>query len=445
MHFSARVFSLVLATGTVLAATTVPVVWQTATAQEQRDPDVRTKRTPTMRENVYRQIDRAREAAEAGRFNEALKDLNGLADSNLNSYEAAMTYNLMAYAHYAREDYPAAVRAYQNVLKQDALPDSLLKNSLFSMAQIMIVSERYKEGIDALERWFRLEENPNASAYILLGQAYFQEKQYDKARKPIETAIARARAEGTEVRENWWLLLRAIHYTAGNYNQLRDVLQELVAGWPKAEYWTQLSAVYGELKQPKKQLATMESAYDQGLLSSGSDYRTLAQLLLGGEVPYKAAKVLNEAFEKNLLERDQTNLRTLADAWTLAKEYDRAAEILEQAAAKSGDGTLYLRLAQLQSERANWNSALDAARKALGRGGLDRPDQARIVEGLSLYNLDRLEEAKTAFSRAARFESSQAVARQWQTYIEREQNRLAALERARRASEEQTEKLEQAG
>jgi tetratricopeptide (TPR) repeat protein len=425
-----------LVAATIGAGVLGPVAWQNAAAQEQREANVKTKRTPSMRENVYKQINRARDAAEQENFSAAMKDLEGLLRSNLNSYEAAMAYNLVAYVEYSRENYQAAMKAYEQVLAQEALPESLRKSTLYSLGQIQVVSERYADAVKTLRRWFQLEESPSANAYILLGQALFQLERYDEALEPIQTAVRMTRAEGGQVRENWLLLLRAIYYSQENYARLRDVLKDLIALYPKREYWSQLSAVYGELGQRKKQLATMESAYEQGLLETASDYRNLAQLLLASDIPYKAARVLNEAFEKGILEQDVQNLRTLADAWMLAKEYDRAEATLGRAADMADDGELYLRLAQIHSEQAEWPQALEAARNALERGDLDRPDQARVIEGLALYNMERLEEAKVAFSRAARYEESQAVARQWRSYIEREQERLAALERARRAQEE---------
>lgn len=433
-----RISSLLLLSTLIAApaAMTVPVVWQTAAAaDDQRDPNVRTKRTPSMRENVYKQITRVREAAEAERFGDALKILDSLLDSNLNSYEAAMSYNLMAYIQYSRDNYAGAIDAYKKVLSQEALPESLEKSTLYSMGQIQIASERYREGAQTLDRWFAMEEKPSASAYILLGQALFQLKEYDRALQPIETAVSKTRAEGGKVRENWLLLLRAIHYTREDYGALRNVLKQLVAQFPSREYWTQLSAVYGELGDSKKQLSAMQSAYEQGLLRTSNDYRTLGQLLLANDVPYKAAAVLAEGFDKGVIEPDVTSLRMLADAWMLAKEYDKAEDALNRAAQRADDGELYLRLAQIHAEQAEWNEALAAARRAVERGNLKRPDQARMTEGLALYNMDRLDEAKVAFSRASRYEQSEAAARQWTSYIAREQERLAALDRAREAAE----------
>ena len=164
-----RISSLLLLSTLIAAPATmtVPVVWQTAAAaDDQRDPNVRTKRTPSMRENVYKQITRVREAAEAERFGDALKILDSLLDSNLNSYEAAMSYNLMAYIQYSRDNYAGAIDAYNKVLAQEALPESLEKNTLYSLGQIQIASERYRDGVQTLDRWFAMEDKPSASAYI---------------------------------------------------------------------------------------------------------------------------------------------------------------------------------------------------------------------------------------------------------------------------------------
>ena len=146
-------------------------------------------------------------------------------------------------------------------------------------------------------------------------------------------------------------------------------------------------------------------------------------------------KLFDLRIDKGVIEPDVTSLRMLADAWMLAKEYDKAEDALNRAAQRADDGELYLRLAQIHAEQAEWTEALAAARRAVERGNLKRPDQARMTEGLALYNMDRLEEAKAAFSRASRYEQSEAAARQWTSYISREQERLAALDRAREAAE----------
>ena len=101
--------------------------------------------------------------------------------------------------------------------------------------------------------------------------------------------MAIANERGKEIKESWWLLLRVAYYEQGNIPKVVEILEVLVVNWPKKEYWTMLSGMYGELNKDKRQLAAYEAAYDQGLLTRSAEIVTLAQLLMQAEAGYKAS------------------------------------------------------------------------------------------------------------------------------------------------------------
>ena len=76
----------------------------------------------------------------------------------------------------------------------------------------------------------------------------------------IEEAIKGIEADAANLakgptRENWWLLLRAAYFELEQMDKVKEVLERLVIEWSKKEYWTQLSAFYGQDKQEKEQMA----------------------------------------------------------------------------------------------------------------------------------------------------------------------------------------------
>lgn len=391
----------------------------------------RTERVPAMREPIYRQLSTAREKADAEDFAGAMETLDRLsAQSTLNSYERAMTWNLIAFVHYSRQDNAAAMNAYRKVLEQKPIPESLELATLYSLAQLNVVAERYREALDMLERWFARVSSPNASARMLLGQVHYQLGNYAEARTAILQAVNEAQARNEVVSESWYLMLRAIHYAEKDYRALAGVLEKLATLYPKREYWVQLSAVYGELGDEQRQLATLETAWEQKMLEQENEYVMLAQLLLANGVPYKAGKVLQAGIDAGTVEEDAGNLRLLADAWVLAKENERSVDVLERAAGLVNEGDFDLRLAQVLLEMERFDDALNAAQSAIRKGGLDKPSSAHMVAGLALFNLDRLEEAQEAFGSAAAFEDAAQAAGQWMEYVEQERERRLALKNA---------------
>lgn len=389
----------------------------------------RSERVPAMREPIYRQLGAAREAADKGNHAAALKVLERLRDTeSLNSYEAAMVRNLLAYVYYSQDRPQQALAAYEQVLQQGAIPESLRNSTLYSLAQMYLVNEQYRKAQQMLDRWLVNVQEPSPEALVLKGQIHYQLGEYRKARVPLERAISLAEEQNRQVQETWLLLLRAVYYQDKDYPALLGVLEKLVTHYPQREYWLQLGAVYGELGQEKKQLAVLETAHEQGLLNRESDLVTLAQLLIANGVPYKAGRILQQGLDDGVVEKTAQNLRLLADAWLLARDYRRGVTALEQAAGIAPDGELYLRLAQSRLELREYAAAADAAGAALEKGGLDEPARAHVVAGIALYNLQHYDGAIAAFEKARRSAQLEQVADQWLRYVRQERQRRTRLD-----------------
>ena len=430
--------SRILTTLTILLAAAVGLEHSTdsniliasAVAQE-KTPGQKTRKTPAMRENVYKKLSEAQEASEAGREGEALAKLDELKrDKNLNSYELAQLYSFYGFVYFNQERYNDSIQAYETVLRQSDLPEAMELTTLYTVAQVYFAVERYDESAKKLEEWFRLTPDPGPDPYVLLGQAYYSMERYQDAIPPIEKAIELAREDGREVKENWWLLLRASYFELGNYPKVVEILEELLKYKQTKEYWTQLSSMHGELGNQRKQLVAYEIAYLQGYLDREQELVTLAQLYMQDGVPWRGARVLERGFEAGQIEKNASNYRLLAQAYQMAQEDEKSIAPLTEAARLSGDGELSVRLAQAYVNLGRWEEAAEAARAGLAKGGLRRTDSANVLLGMSLFNLKRYDPARAAFAEARKDSRSSEMAAQWIAYIGKEEERESELERA---------------
>ena len=383
----------------------------------------RVRRTQTLREVVYEKLEAARDAADAGDYETALKTLERLEDRKRNSYERAMTFNMYAYVYSAQEHYGDAIGAYQQLLTIDTAPDNLKQATRFSLAKLMMVEERYDDALATLNEWMTSSDKVSGDAYFLRSQIQYQRKDYTASLGDVQSAVTDRRDASKKVPENWYLLQRAAQFQLKDYAGLAGTLESLVADYPKSEYWMQLAAVYNELGDGKKELATLETAYEQKLMSKESELINLAQALLGQNIPYKAAHVLEIGMNTGTIERSARNLSLLGDAWMMAREYDNAIVSMTAAADASGKGSDYFKLAQIYTERQDWQKAYDFSVKALNAGDMKAQYQALIVKGLAQFNLDDLDSAATTFFMASQYPEAKKVADQWHDYIESEQQR----------------------
>lgn len=402
---------------------------------EENKPDTReTRRTPALRNNVYEQLAEAQALAEAKDYKGAAKVLDNMIDKGgkkaLNSYELANVYNLYAFIHYSREDYGKALQAYEEVVSQPDIPLAMEINTRYTIAQLYFVQEQWKQGIDALLRWFDMTETPNANAYVLLAQGYYQIQDYDKALSNVERAISMYKEADKLPKEQWYNLARFLYFEKNNIDRTVDVLEELLTYYPKKQYWVQLSHMYGEQKKETLQLSAMDTAYVQDMLDKSSEQVTMAYLYLNAEVPYKAAKVLDKGLQNKSIEGTSKNYEILGNAWRQAQEIEKAIPAMETAAAKAETGELYARLGNVYLDGDQNKKAISAISKGLKRGGVKRPDTARLVLGMAYFNDKQYDKARKAFQAAGRDDRSAKYAEQWIKYLDSE------LERQKKLAEE---------
>ncbi len=403
-----------------------------ALAQEEKKKDTReTRRTPALRNKVYEKLAEAQAAAEAKDLNTAAKILDDMIASGgknaLNSYELANVYNLYAFIYYSREDYGRALQAYENVVKQPDIPLAMEVNTKFTIAQLYFVQEQWQKGINALLEWFEITENPNANAYVLLAQGYYQTKDYNKALVNVEKAIDMNLAKDKIPKEQWYNLARFLYFEKNDVPKTVDTLETLLKYYPKKQYWVQLSHMYGEQKKETDQLSAMETAYVQGMLDKGTEQVTMAYLFLNGDVPYKAAKVMDKGLKDGSIEGKSKNWEIAGSAWRQAQEVDKSIPAMEQAAAKSDTGELYARLGNIYLDGDQYKKAITAINKGLARGGVKRPDNARLILGMAYFNTQQYDKAREAFKAAGRDERSAKYASQWIQYMDSELARQRSL------------------
>ena len=290
-------------------------------AQEEGQPKKQqeTRRTPALRNKVYEKLSEAQAAAEAKDLNGAARILDDMLASGgknaLNSYELANVYNLYAFIYYSKEDYGRALQAYENVVKQPDIPLAMEINTKYTIAQLYFVQEEWQRGINALNEWFAMTENPPESAYVLLAQGYYQLKDYNRSLLNVEKAIDMYKGKGKVPKEQWYNLARFLYFDKNDINRSVDVLEELLKYYPKKQYWVQISHMYGEQKKESEQLSAMETAYVQDMLDKGSEQVTMAYLYLNGDVPYKAAKVLDKGLKNKSVDGTSKNYEILGNAF----------------------------------------------------------------------------------------------------------------------------------
>ena len=365
-------------------------------------------------------------------------------DQGLTESDKAQMYYYFAYIDSINEDLKSAKNNYKKFLSiEDA--DPRLKSNVISMLGQLSYSEgNYKTAIDYMEQWISMEANPSSLGFDIIAASYWQLKDKKKALKFSERALCVAKANKSKPKESTYNLLIALYNENERIKDMLPLFEELVRFYPKKRYWTQLSGVYGELKEEKKQLSSLEAAHDQRLLDKETEYVSLYQLLMRAEAPLKAARVMQYGIEKEFVKENEKHLKYLAQGWHMAQELDKAEPVYEKAAIKSEEGELYVFLGQIYLATDRYKKAKQALQLGLKKGKLKDPVTVNILLGQVAYELQDFEDAtkffRTAIDRLSDIKIKDKEAREkkqdklrtqalnWLTYTEKEKRRVEMLE-----------------
>ncbi len=381
----------------------------------QRERSARESLYP-VRKRISRYLEAAAKKVDKGEPEEARDLLERLNPKRLNPYERALLYRMQAFVAYTGADYKSAIEYFEKVLGEEILPLRDESKIRFNIAQIHASLQQWRETVAALDQWERYAEAPDPLADYLRGIAYYQLDDLDSALTSARKAVDLS----AEPAESWLQLLAALYVQKEDYANAVPVLEELVVRFPKKQYWVQLSLIYGAREDYQSSLAAQQVAYLQGFLEEDKELRRLARSYLYHNLPYPAAKVLAKAIAEGQVERDPEALELLANSWIAAREYDKALDPLREAAERSTDGNLYLRLGQVYMQREEWGRATEMLQKAVQKGGLKSFGNAQLLLGICYYNDQRVDQARSSFARAREHEATREAAERWITHIERE-------------------------
>ena len=345
-----------------------------------------------------------------------LDQIWAMGEDKLNKHERALVQQSYGFAYASQEKYGKSIDAFVKAIALQSLPDGTQLQLQYNLGQLYLIEGRYKEGIETLLGWFEKAENPSASAYMMMANAYAQQEDYAEALNWAEKGMEQME----EPKENWVRLTVQLRLQLKRYKEAIPGLELLLTHWPKEAYWKQLAAVYGENGRDRDSLVALEMAYLSGFFDEDREVTRLAQMYLFQEIPYAAGLLMEKHLADEIVEKTGKNYELQGNAWMLSQELQRALEPLELAAKESDEGKLYLRLGQIHIDAERWKAANNALRRAIEKGGLKNTGSAHLLRGIALYNLKDNKAARAQFRQAAKYERTEKPAQQWMRVLDQE-------------------------
>ncbi len=338
----------------------------------------------------------AYELLEGDRYDEALEIVDELGRRRrLKPAELAQVHRFRAYIFVSKDQNEKAIEEFEKSLALDAMEPAAEQVMIYSLAQIYTEREKYDEALALMNRWFESEASPKADAWFLKAMILVQQGNYRDAAEPANRALELSE----KPKESWLTLHGVIHTHLKDYPKVERTLEQLVEIAPgKSQYWMQLAAVQHHLGHEAQALATMQLAYQAGILKGDKELRQLASLLFLGEQPYECAKVIESAIDSGAVAADAEAYRLISNCLVAARESEKALAPLAKGGALATDGAMDLLLGQMYLQRDEFELAIDALEKALAKVKPEKRGAVHLLIGIAQLGNEQLVEAERSFN-----------------------------------------------
>jgi hypothetical protein len=209
---------------------------------------------------------------------------------------------------------------------------------------------------------------------------------------------------------------QAVYFKMNDVNGRRAALEQLVASYPKLEYWHDLLQLARNEKglNDDQTMDIYRLRLAVGDLKSQGDYQDTAQQALIAGYPVEAKAILDKGMTAKIVQKDERIGRLITKI-----ESDRVAgEATTKALEGKPDGNSNVKLGLIYWTQGKGKEAEDAIRKGIRAKPAD-PEAAKVALGHALMAQGKKPEAVAAFDSVARNSKEGPIARMWSIYAKR--------------------------
>ena len=334
------------------------------------------------------------------------------------TYEAALLYQLYGQFYAVQSQYTDAVPWFEKALATDKMPRIGAQEVRFQLAQTYFMIGKYENVISLLEEFIKIGERykypVSARVNLLMSYSHGRIEQYDSSYYHIK----QANNKSDKPQIDWIEYAFSLAMKLENLDDAEDLGTRLLFLEPnKKKYWNQVSALYFAKDFELNSLSALELAYENDTLNKEADFLLLAKYYLYQKSPLKSVLVMNDGIEKKLIKENEENLKLLSSSYFYARDLKNGIKVLVKAEKISDDPELSYRLGTYAFDSEQYKLAISSFNIAKDRGWNNIPGRIELIKGISYFELENVEEAKSQLMLATNFEDTKDTAEGWLSYI----------------------------
>ncbi len=369
------------------------------------------------RPEVGRALEAAAAAIRQRQFDTARAELaTAEAMRNHTPYEANAIEELRGALAQASGDADGALQAYQHLLATQQMTPARKAQMEHTVAALAFAKQDYAASADFAARAIR-DGDMDPALPLMISDAAYQGGDYGRAYSLTLDQVQALRRAGKKPSKAQLQMLASAAQKQGNdaaYDSALEALATDYADPPStAALFARLQARPGVASRYAGDIMRLKRKL--GLLATSKDYVEAVQLALSGGYPGEAASLIAEADSRGIFGKDPQDTRQQRLKAYASKQLADDQKGLERARTEGGDahdGQLLVRTGYDMATQGD-ASGVALIQQGIKKGGMARPEQAKLMLGEAYVGMGRTAEALEAFAAVSGANGSADLARLW--------------------------------
>ena len=347
-----------------------------------------------VRPEVGNPLQQASDVLKAGKAKEALaKAREADAVAGKTPAEQVMVDRMKGAAAQRAGDNATAIAAFESVVASGRLAGAELAQTAESLA---FAYSQQKNWAKTTEWANRARAAGGNSTQLNQLVAYVQSQSGDYAQifKDAQAQVQAAEQAGRRPAEDDLLRLADAARRLSNNAAYSSALEKLVLNYAKKDYWNaHLAALQ---RKPgfadRLGLDVMRLKLANGLITKTDDFMEMTQLALQAGLPIEAKSIVDKGYASGALGAgDQAERHKRLKDLVAKQQADSSAGIAQAAAeaASAKDGNDLVRVGTIYASMGQTDKAAELIEKGIAKGGLKRPEDAKLRMALALAQSPR--------------------------------------------------------
>jgi len=349
---------------------------------------------------IAKEMTAAQKAMQASQWSEALKDLDEAeGKSGINAFDKFKIHDFKGFAEFRLNKYKEAEADYEAALASGEYSAEEAAKTTKLLFRVTAQNQQYAK---ALEYGKQVADSPTVTPddLSIMAQLYYLQKDCKNTVVWADKAVAGSKKAGEAPKEKIYQFKLQCASDAGDTPAMAAALYDLIRLTNKTSYWNTLIRIERQdERDDHNTLMIYRIMYDTGSMNADTDYIEMAQLLGDASLPGEAEAVLEKAMSSGVM-KDEHKERTtrLLNALKARADTDKKSlPNLDAEASKNPAGQLDTKLGEVYFGAGDYQGAVTALNRGIGKGSIKALDEAYVYLGRSQAALKDYPDAKKAF------------------------------------------------